>query len=114
MASREQRIQACKDRISEIRQMLQSQPNTWLSYIGTARSVVATVDATSFMADRGRVEEQTWILEGLQNLAFYGANSNQVLDIGHWCMRQWPVVLQHDPQNVGTLTGMVPFAYLGP
>lgn len=95
----------CKANIAQIYTMLQVSPEDWESYIGRARSVMTSINAIPFMADPTRIEEQLWIIEGLQQLASQEPGNGGLSDIAHWCMRQWLVVLEHHPHHTGVLKG---------
>lgn len=95
----------CKTDIAQIYTMLQVSPGSWESYIGHARSVMTSIDAIPFMADPMKIEEQVWIIEGLQNLASQKPCTGDLSDIAYWCMRKWLVVLEHHPHHIGVLRG---------
>lgn len=100
----EQRINVCKTSVSQIYTMLRSSPQEWRKYLNLARSVIAHIDTTTFMIQPSRITEQTWMIAGLQRLAF--ADNGEVLDIAAWCARQWSVIYQRDPHNVAALRGI--------
>lgn len=95
----------CKANIAQIYTMLQVCPENWESYIACARSAMTSIDTIPFMADPMRIEEQLWVIEGLQNMASQEPGNGSLSDIAHWCMRQWLVVLEHHPHHIGILRG---------
>ena len=102
----EQRIAACKTSVTQIIATLRSTPQNWRSHLDLARSVMAQIDSTAFMQQRSRVAEQTWMVAGLQRLAYADADNGEVPEIAAWCARQWLIIYQRDPQNVEALTGI--------
>jgi len=101
----EQRILVLMDIICNIQQTLDSSPDDWRSRIPAGRSVMAAVDASNFMNQTNRLEEQTHFVETLQRLAYWEADTGGIDDIADWCLKQWLVVLQNHPQNVSILRG---------
>ena len=102
----EQRITVCKTGLNQIYTMLRSSPQTWRNYITLARSVIAHLDATTFMQQASRTAEQVWMIAGLQRLAYVEVDNGGVADIASWCARQWMVIFQREPQNIAALRGM--------
>ena len=99
------RMAMCRTSIACIRSMLRSRPNDWQSYVSHARFVMATIDTVPFSADPADLDQRTWMIEGLQKLAYHETDNGSFSDIADWCMRHWLVVLQHQPENVTTLRG---------
>ena len=102
----EQQLLTCRTNIAQVYTMLQEGPENWESCIGIARSVMTSIDAIPFMTDTTRIDEQLWIIDGLQKLASQKPGNRDLSDIAHWCARQWLVVLEHHPQHIGTLQGL--------
>ena len=86
--------------------MLRTSPQDWRNYVTLARSVIAHLDATTFMQQPTRTSEQAWMIAGLQRLGSVDAESGGVVDIAAWCSRQWLVIFQRDQQNVAALRGI--------
>ncbi|KAI9813062.1 MAG: hypothetical protein M1827_004282 [Pycnora praestabilis] len=103
-AEMERRIAVCKSAVTQIYTMLQTRPNDRSLYLNSARSVISSIDTAPFMSIPGRVEEQTWLIEGLQRLAYHDPDDG-VRDVAQWCQRQWLAVLANNPTNVETLRG---------
>lgn len=106
----EERLTICRTNVARIYSMLQTQPEECRAYVDSARSVMAEVDTIPFMAEPDKSEEQIWVIEGLQKLAFLEPESGGFSDIAEWCLRQWLNVLQNNPHSVGVLKGEL-FAY---
>ena len=102
----EQRITVCKTGLNQIYAMLRSSPQNWRNFINLGRSVIAHIDATTFMSSTTRTTEQAWMIAGLQRLAYADADSGGVPDIASWCARQWMIIFQRDPQNIAALRGI--------
>ena len=102
----EQRITVCKTSLNQIYTALRSSSNQWRNYIPLARSIIAHIDATSFMQQPTRTAEQAWMIAGLQRLAFADQESGSVNDIATWCARQWQIIYQREPLNVVAIRGI--------
>ena len=86
--------------------MLRTSPQNWRNYITLARSVIAHLDATTFMQQPERATEQAWMIAGLQRLASVDAEGGGVIDVAAWCSQQWLVIFQRDNQNIAALRGI--------
>lgn len=106
LITEEQRIAVLQTAISQIYTMLRSTPQKWRNFLGLARTVIAHVDATSFMQELTRTGEQSWMLAALQKLAFMDADNGAITDIAAWCAQHWLVIHQRDPQNLAALRGI--------
>ena len=102
----EQRITVCRTGLEQIYSMLRSSPQNWRNYVNLARSLVAHLDATTFMQQASRTTEQAWMIAGLQGLANADVDNGGVPDVASWCARQWLVVFQRDPRNIPALHGI--------
>lgn len=102
----EQRITVCKNGLNQIYAMLSTAPQTWRNYLQLGRSVITHLDATTFMQQSSRIEEQVWAITGLQRLAYMDTDNGPIADIASWCSRQWLAISQRDPQNVAALRGI--------
>ena len=95
--------------ISEIRRIelaTLTSPIGWDQHIAAARSIIQTVNATSFMRQSTRTADKILIISHLQNLAYYDPDSGGVQDIAEWCVAQWLRLLQYDSESVEALEGM--------
>ena len=102
----EQRINVCKTGLNQIYTMLRSAPQNWRNYVNLARSVIAHLDATTFMQQSSRTTEQAWMIAGLQRLAYADMENGGIPDVASWCSRQWLVIFQRDPQSIAALRGI--------
>ena len=105
----EQRINVCKAGLNQIYDMLHNAPRNWKKYIDLAKTITAHLDSTTFMQQPCRVQEQTWMIGGLQRLASIDAEGDGINDLATWCSRQWLVLYQRDPQNIAALRGIGQF-----
>lgn len=105
-ANEEWRIAMCKTSVSQIIATLRASPQSWRTHLDLARTVIAHIDRTSFMQQRERQGEQTWMIAGIQRLAYADADNGDVPDLASWCARQWLIIHQRDPQNIAALRGI--------
>lgn len=96
----------CKTSINRIITMLCSSPQDWRGYLTLARSVMGHIDTMAFMRQPSRTSEQSWMIAGLQRLAYADIDHGEVRDIADWCMRQWTMIYQRDTQNIAALRGI--------
>ena len=108
--SPEQRIEAATSGVRRLYAILDSPANDWDRHIASARSIIAAIDTTPFMYDASRADEQAWLVNGLQGLAYHEADAGGVADIAEWCVSQWLQILQNHPAHVGALQGMTLFS----
>jgi hypothetical protein len=87
--------------------MLSERPGEWEQWLSTARSATRAIDAMSFLKDTGRLQEQVWLIQVLQDYAFHDADEGCIRDIARWCQSSWLRVLRDHPDNVTILKGMM-------
>jgi hypothetical protein len=100
-----QRITVVKSILHQIAAHLAAYPIDWQSQVPSARSVLPSLDSTSLMLDPKRKEEQIWVIQQLQNLAFADPDSGGVSEIADWCLTKWLVVLGWHQDEVRVLQG---------
>ena len=105
----EQRIAAARANVSEIYEALSTNPSAWQFSLTSARGAMTAIDATMFMRRRDQLEDQAWLVSGLQKLAYHEADVGAVIDVSEWCLRSWLVILQNHPNNVEVLKGSSEF-----
>ena len=86
--------------------MLRQSPGRWREFVNLARTITSHIDDTTFMQQRSRIQEQVWMIAGLQRLAFSDTDGGEVTDIAAWCSRNWLLVQQREPQNIPALRGI--------
>ncbi|KFX95518.1 hypothetical protein O988_05763 [Pseudogymnoascus sp. VKM F-3808] len=86
--------------------MLSERPGEWEQWLSTARSATRAIDAMSFLKDTGRLQEQVWLIQVLQDYAFHDADEGCIRDIARWCQSSWLRVLRDHPDNVTILKGL--------
>lgn len=102
----DERINLCKTSVNRIITMLGTSPQDWRSYLPLARSVMGHIDTTAFIREPSRTSEQSWMIAGLQRLAYADIDNGEVRDIADWCTRQWTTIYQRDSQNIAALKGI--------
>lgn len=102
----QQRLILCRTAVNQIYTMFRDDPRTWRSYVPLARSVIAHIDSTTFMQQAARTNEQAWIINAIQRLAFADADNAAISDLDTWTSRQWLQILQREARNVIALRGM--------
>ncbi|KAJ9195732.1 hypothetical protein DTO166G4_178 [Paecilomyces variotii] len=65
----------------------------------SARRIVAFIDSMHISQEPRIERKQLELIEALQNLAYYDADSGGVKDLAEWCMQKWLTVLEEDPEN---------------
>jgi hypothetical protein len=101
----EVRIESIKTDLSQTYDMLHNYPDAWEQHLPFARGVISVLDEMGFMNDRSRHQEQAWIIECLQRLAYQQPDEGGVRDIAQWCQRQWLKILEGDSENIDALRG---------
>jgi hypothetical protein len=86
-----------------------SRPEDCETYIPSARSAMSALDQIHFFRDPQRFAEQVWILNGLQQFAFYDADSGSIRDVTEFCQTSWLRILRNFPDNVQILSGKQDF-----
>ncbi|KAF2234470.1 hypothetical protein EV356DRAFT_532782 [Viridothelium virens] len=102
----EQRIAAAKSSVSEIYNALSTNPSAWQFSLTTARGAMTAIDATTYMRRGDQHDDQVWLVNGLQKLAYHEPDVGAVNDISEWCLRSWLVILQNHPNSVEVLKGI--------
>lgn len=101
----EHRIAVCTAGVGRIYAMLQDSSSEWRNYLNLARSVTRALDQTGFMLDPTRRDEQAWVVESIQELAYVDADSGGDYELAEWCQAQWLTLLQQDPNQLRALRG---------
>jgi len=101
----EQRIAVCKAILQQVSQVLNSSPQDWHSQVPSGRSVIESLDSSTLMDSPQRVEEQIWVIDQLQKLAYSDPDSGGVHDIADWCLNKWLQILPYHSQEVRILQG---------
>jgi hypothetical protein len=101
----EDMVQQVKSIITLLDEVVSSRPNDCATYIPSARSAVTALEQLRFFRDPQRFAEQVWILQGLQDFAFYDADNGCVQDVADFCQNSWLRVLRNYPENVDVLRG---------
>lgn len=101
----EDMVEQVKSIVTLLGEVVSSRPHECETYIPSARSAITAVEHLRFFRDPARFAEQVWIIQGLQDFAFYDADNGSVRDIVDFCQNAWLRVLRNYPENVDVLTG---------
>jgi hypothetical protein len=101
-----------KNNLVLLNKMLSERPGEWEQWLSTARLAMRAIDAMSFLKDTGRLQEQVWLIQVLQDYSFHDADEGCIQDISQWCQSSWLRVLRDHPNNVTILKGMITKCYL--
>ncbi|ESZ93360.1 hypothetical protein SBOR_6257 [Sclerotinia borealis F-4128] len=99
-------IEQVKSIITILDEVVSSRPHECEPYIASARSAITALEHLRFFRDSARFTEQIWIIQGLQDFAFYDADNGSVREIADFCQNAWLRVLRNYPENVDVLTGL--------
>lgn len=97
------RVSTCLAIVGRIQEALNNRQEERSSYLTAARSVLSSIDQSSFLGLPSDSKDRRWIIEVLQRLAFHEADVGPVSDIADWCLRQWLSLLQDDAQSIAVL-----------
>lgn len=70
-----------------------------------ARQVVSQIDHSQIMSSTQRLQERTWLIQGLQQYATYDEDTGAYQELARWCERQWNKILQQQSDNATALKG---------
>ncbi|KAB8292358.1 hypothetical protein EYC80_008097 [Monilinia laxa] len=99
-------VEQVKSIVTLLDEVVSSRPHECETYIPSARSAITAVEHLRFFRDPTRFAEQVWIIQGLQDFAFYDADNGSVRDIADFCQSAWLRVLRNYPENVDVLAGL--------
>lgn len=97
-----------KNNLALLDKMLSERPQEWEGWLSTARSAMRAIDAMRFFRETGRLQEQTWLIQILQDYSFHDADDGCIRDISQWCQSSWLRILRDHPDNVTILKGTLP------
>lgn len=98
-------LESVKRILSQINAVVAEDPDDWAAYLGRARSAVSSLDRIHFFRNTGRLAEQQWIIQVLQDYAYHDADEGNIRDIAEWCQASWLRILRDHPDNIEILTG---------
>lgn len=108
----EQRI---TDILNSVRNLQSSSPTTQTEIsarVETARNIISHLSRSPFMSWPDRHDDQIFILNELQNVAYHEADNGGVQDIAQWCLQQFLTMLNRQSESLEALTGRRPTARL--
>lgn len=101
----EELIASAKAGLTNVRNSLASAPAHWQNCSSAVRTCMSYIDESRLMQASRRLDEKLWILNEVQNFAYFDADNGGVADVATWCEREWNRIIAGDPYNVGALTG---------
>ncbi|KAL3424789.1 duf786 family protein [Phlyctema vagabunda] len=102
----EEMIQQVKNMLIDLDDVVSNRASEVDAYIPSARSAMAAMDHIRFFRNPQRVAEQVWVIQGLQDFAYYDSDAGSIQDIAEWCQSSWLKVLRNHPENPQVLTGL--------
>ena len=78
----------------------------------SARDLMASLDAWSFMGSTSHYGLQVRALSILQRVAYHDADRGAIADMDSWVLERWLRVLQRYPRSVQGLQGMLKECYI--
>jgi hypothetical protein len=101
------------DNIEEIRRVLRGfqQPTTTQTELSnrlsTTRNIISWINSTNALDETDRYEDQVWMINQIQNVAYHDSDRGAVEDIAQWSIRAYLQVLVHAGQDApDVLMGM--------
>ncbi|OQO00517.1 hypothetical protein B0A48_13867 [Cryoendolithus antarcticus] len=101
----EQRVALCKAAVVRIRTMLRESPGDWRDYVNLAHMVTQHLE-TIPLAQVGPLNEQTWMIASLQQLALLSMSDSTLAGVAMWCSRAWLGILVREQENLAALHGV--------
>jgi hypothetical protein len=77
----------------------------WEIYLPVARSAIKSLEEVEYFSLPGRLAEQRWMVQVLQNYAYHDSDDGSIQDIADWCQASWLRILRDHPEDVESLTG---------
>lgn len=101
-------VNSVKTFLTQLDNMLAEDADYWEDYLPPARSAIAVLDRIQFFELPGRLAEQRWIIQVLQDYAYHNPDEGNIQNIAEWCRTSWLRILHDHPEDVETLIGMPP------
>jgi hypothetical protein len=98
-------IESVKGALTSIGRMLTERRDDWESYLPAARSTISSLNEIDYFSLPGRLAEQRWIVQVLQDYAYHDSDDGSIQDIANWCQASWLRILRDHPDDVECLTG---------
>lgn len=103
--------QQVSDAIDLLRTLRDSRPSTQTEIdarLDAARLIIATLNASSFMSQTERYDDQISVITELQSIAYHEVDGGGVQDIAQWCIRMYlQVVSQSRNDCAAALAGTI-------
>lgn len=92
--------------LTSIENMLTGHRDEWENYLPCARSAIISLDKVEYFSLPGRLAEQRWIVQVLQDYAYHDSDDGSIQDIANWCQASWLRILRDHPDDIESLTGL--------
>ena len=101
-------VNSVKTFLTQLNNLLAEDVDYWDDYLPPARSAIAVLDRIQYFELPGRLAEQRWVIQVLQDYAYHNPDEGSVEYIAEWCRKSWLRILRDHPEDVETLIGMPP------
>lgn len=100
-----------KSLLSPIENMLATFRNEWASFLPSAHSAMTMIETLQLLRNPQIFAETLWMVQVLQRYAYHDADEGSIKEIVTWCQTAWLEMLQHHPESVEILTGVITHPY---
>lgn len=101
-------VVSAKATLSGIRASISGNPTQWRNYTDSVRTCVCNIDTSRVMLDNSRLDERLWLINEVQNFAYFDADSGATTELASWCEREWNRVLSSDHTSIEAFKGAIP------
>lgn len=91
--------------VNSLEQSHYEKNNDWEALLGKAREIMASVGTSSLFEDPTSREQQIYIIEVLQGLAYHDVDAGGVADLAEWCLERWLHLHQVYPDDLAISRG---------
>lgn len=99
-------VNSVKTFLTQLHDILVEDVDHWEDYLTPARSAITVLDRIQYFELPGRLSEQRWIIQVLQDYAYHNPDEGSIQNIAEWCRKSWLRILLDHPEDVETLIGM--------
>lgn len=110
----EELVVSAKAALSRVRASIGEDPTQWRNFTDSVRTCVSNIEASRIMLDNSRLDERLWLINEVQNFAYFDADSGATTGLASWCEREWNRVLSSHPASIEALKGAVAFSSFSP
>lgn len=105
----EELVVSAKATLSRVRASISGNPTQWRNYTNSVRTCVCNIETSRVMLDNNRLDERLWLINEVQNFAYFDADSGATTELASWCEREWNRVLSSHPTSIEALKGGIAF-----